>query len=294
MQPVIVNGRDLYVKHHQGQTVITLSEIDQIHEKNGSARRNFNYHVDRFIEGVDFFTMKVSEYRKNFEPQFTGKRGNPNIEVVLLTESGYMLLAKTFNDDLAWDIQRALVQNYFKSKEKSADTFELFRTMIDIVESHDKVLRQHAAQIAALENNTANLELRIQAQKAISAPDLQDTDFFSANEVARSMNLFSARNKLPHSALINAIAFQAGVKPVREQPNQYARIIETVVNPETETTMQMIQYNTKGIEKIKTWVSSFGEYAFFQTFYSRDSKFGKKGDLKNQGFKVGKIKYYVE
>ena len=38
-------------------------------------------------------------------------------EMVLFTESGYMMLVKTFTDDLSWDIQRQLVKTYFRFKE---------------------------------------------------------------------------------------------------------------------------------------------------------------------------------
>lgn len=34
-----------------------------------------------------------------------------------MTESGYLMLVKSFNDDLAWQVQRCLVNAYFKVKE---------------------------------------------------------------------------------------------------------------------------------------------------------------------------------
>ena len=37
-----------------------------------------------------------------------------NKEVVLLTENGYLLLIKVFKDDLSWEVQRVLVNSYFK------------------------------------------------------------------------------------------------------------------------------------------------------------------------------------
>jgi len=38
-------------------------------------------------------------------------------EIPLFTESGYLMLVKTFTDDLSWQIQRQLVKGYFKLKE---------------------------------------------------------------------------------------------------------------------------------------------------------------------------------
>lgn len=37
--------------------------------------------------------------------------------VTLITESGYLLLTKPFNDDLAWQVQRQLVKAYFRCPE---------------------------------------------------------------------------------------------------------------------------------------------------------------------------------
>jgi hypothetical protein len=39
--------------------------------------------------------------------------------IILLTESGYLLLVKSFTDDLAWSVQRQLVNGYFKAIGKN-------------------------------------------------------------------------------------------------------------------------------------------------------------------------------
>lgn len=38
------------------------------------------------------------------------------MDIILVTESGYLMLAKSFTDDLAWKVQRELVNNYFRGK----------------------------------------------------------------------------------------------------------------------------------------------------------------------------------
>ena len=49
------------------------------------------------------------------------ERHNDYMDQVLLTEQGYLMLVKSFTDDLAWEVQRSLVKNYFtKVKQKSA------------------------------------------------------------------------------------------------------------------------------------------------------------------------------
>ena len=41
--------------------------------------------------------------------------------IILITESSYYLLAKIFNDTLAWEVQRKLIDVYFKYKENTIE-----------------------------------------------------------------------------------------------------------------------------------------------------------------------------
>ena len=41
----------------------------------------------------------------------------PNKGLTVLTERGYLLVAKSFNDDLSWKVQDQLVDTYFKARE---------------------------------------------------------------------------------------------------------------------------------------------------------------------------------
>lgn len=52
----------------------------------------------------------LTEYTKDQED--INNRGT-----TYLTESGYLLLVKSFTDDLAWNVQRQLVNSYFKFRE---------------------------------------------------------------------------------------------------------------------------------------------------------------------------------
>ncbi len=43
---------------------------------------------------------------------------NPNADIVLITKRGYLLLVKSFSDDLAWQVQGELVDTYFEVKQQ--------------------------------------------------------------------------------------------------------------------------------------------------------------------------------
>lgn len=119
MQTVTINNTDISVKEYQGKRVVTLKEIDQCHNRpEGTARRNFNKNKQHLIEGVDYFTVSLTtnEIRTQFG---AGKNAGKTMTVV--TESGYLMLVKSFTDDLAWDVQRQLVNSYFRVEQKKAD-----------------------------------------------------------------------------------------------------------------------------------------------------------------------------
>lgn len=118
-EQIIVNDVSLLCKTYNGQRVVTLEDIDNVHNRpDGTARKRFNDNKKHLIENEDYFLIS----RKDLRPIFglnsdKPLRGNPNIKMPLFTESGYLLLVKSFTDDLAWEVQRRLVNSYFKLQE---------------------------------------------------------------------------------------------------------------------------------------------------------------------------------
>ena len=104
-------------KEFDGQMVVTLKDIDTLHQKpEGSARKRFNDNRRHFIEGTDFFRVspgQLSEIR-TVENQEFGIRSNNGGYV--FTQTGYLMIVKSFTDDLSWEIQRRLVNGYFAAQ----------------------------------------------------------------------------------------------------------------------------------------------------------------------------------
>jgi hypothetical protein len=117
---VKINKIEIKVKEYQGQRVLTFEEIDTVHERpRGTAKRNFNKNIKRFIENEDYFKL-TTEDLKALKSEFDSTNFVPsktNRELILITESGYLMLVKSLNDDLAWEVQRKLVKAYFREKE---------------------------------------------------------------------------------------------------------------------------------------------------------------------------------
>ena len=110
-----INNLELAVKVYQNQRVITFKDIDTVHERpDGTAKRNFDTNKRHFVKGEDYFLLKPSDFEKNENRTLE----IPNRGLTVFTESGYLMLVKSFTDDLAWEVQRQLVKNYFRKPQR--------------------------------------------------------------------------------------------------------------------------------------------------------------------------------
>lgn len=113
MNEILIANANVTIKEYQGQRVVTFKDIDTVHQRpDGTARRNFNNNKKHFIEGEDYFVR--NSYEAKNEYGLIAPNG-----VVLVTESGYLMIVKSFTDDLSWDVQRELVKSYFKVKNET-------------------------------------------------------------------------------------------------------------------------------------------------------------------------------
>ncbi|WKN20639.1 ORF6N domain-containing protein [Azotobacter vinelandii] len=169
MTTVTICGHQLPIVEYQGQRVVTLAMIDEVHERpEGTARRNFNEHRPRFIEAEDFFVRNSYEAR---QMGITAPNG-----LTLLTESGYLMLVKSLSDDLAWEVQRQLVRSYFRPAAPAfavpQNLSEALRLAADLEDQKNQALleRDHAiatkAQIGSKREASAMATASAASRKA--------------------------------------------------------------------------------------------------------------------------------
>ena len=133
---ISINNNRIPIKEYNGQRVVTFKDIDLVHGRvEGTARRNFNTNKTRFIKDVDFFKIQPNEIR-------TVGITSPNGGIVI-TESGYLLLVKSFTDDLSWAVQRELVNSYFREKQREIeDTYSKNYQYVDIAKQLSSIMSQ--------------------------------------------------------------------------------------------------------------------------------------------------------
>jgi len=156
---VMINEVNLPVKECNGKIMVTFKDIDMVHDRpEGTAARNFKTNKKHFIEGVDFYICKKSDFLKDgFRPLGIEADNIPNRGLTLISESGYLMVVKSFTDDKSWKVQRDLVNTYFKFKEVShrlseelpIDTQALYQAVLDM----NKNFQTMCNQISNIEND---------------------------------------------------------------------------------------------------------------------------------------------
>ena len=140
-----IGNHEISAKEFNGKRVVTFKDIDMVHERtDGTAKRNFSTNKKHFIDGIDFFSISKKEVGTDFVLTYGFSETAPS--GILITESGYLMLVKSFTDDLAWEVQRQLVDTYFRVKTNDYEMPEM-----------SKEIRA----ILVLDTRTAQMEKRI-------------------------------------------------------------------------------------------------------------------------------------
>lgn len=180
---VVIEGRQLERLTYREQPVLSLSMVDEVHQRSkDTAGKNFRNNRDRFIMGEDYYELPYEEWsvlvgrnssdqtetvRQNLPDQgaYLPNRLNPGGghkgNMIFLTMSGYLMLAKSFTDDLSWNVQRMLVKSYFKLREVQA----LAARDAEKEQLKDELLAMHRKYTALLEKKAVYKSRMSQEEK---------------------------------------------------------------------------------------------------------------------------------
>ncbi len=116
---IIGHTTKLNIVHYKSERVLTYKMIDEAHARNNGAAHNiFQKNKTRFIEGKHYHMVKYAE-AEALKPYGVDV---PPRGLTLITERGYLLLVKSFTDDLAWEVQEQLVDHYFRGENQLLGT----------------------------------------------------------------------------------------------------------------------------------------------------------------------------
>ena len=111
-----IEDAEMQIREYNGQRVVTFKDIDTVHQrKSGTAKASFRRNKKYFQEGTDYVVLT-----RNSIGTLSTIGNIPPKGITLLTESGYLMVVKTFTDDLSWQVQRQLVNAYFNVRKTAS------------------------------------------------------------------------------------------------------------------------------------------------------------------------------
>ena len=115
---ITIENTEMQIMEYNGQRVVTFDDICAVHK---CERKRLTKHFERkrkhFLKDEDYYELTRKELNDLTSPN-SKIIGNPMIKAYLFTESGYLMIIKCLDDDLAWKVQRQLVNSYFKVKQE--------------------------------------------------------------------------------------------------------------------------------------------------------------------------------
>lgn len=247
---VLINNQEVQVKEFNNQRVVTFKEIDKVHERvEGTAGRNFRENKKHFIEEEDYFFIKPSDIGSN---EIRRSEIN-NSGTYLITETGYLMLVKSFTDDLAWKVQRQLVNSYFRVKEE-IKTLEAVNESIKLITpifEDLKIDKSMQFLVAKTFFKKAGVDIPLEIE--------EKEHFYDTKQIAKKLGLYTMSNKA---------AFQA-VKQIIRKLDIKEDEMKTVLETNGSWTGTVTKYSNKVTEKVKEWLKE------------NNNPISVKGDKKN-------------
>ena len=172
------------------------------------------------------------------------------------------------------------------------------RNALNEIEENEKRLKY-------IENKTGNNEKEINLVKDKTEENTDEIqnikkkidviiqkDYCLASDIAEQLNVYS-ENNLPHSNFIGATARTLGMKVSYKH---YYEDEQVAVVPDISKGNQYYQiyYKPKAVKEIIEWFKKNKEEIEYKIIYERNTKNGKKGEVKEQGYKIENICYKIK
>lgn len=112
-----IENKEIKKIDYKGIPVITAKMIAELHGKEVlRVNEQFRRNQEKLIENEDYILLNKYEIAESDLKDYLFPKGSNSITMPAFTETGYLMLVKTFENEMSWKIQRILVKSYFKVK----------------------------------------------------------------------------------------------------------------------------------------------------------------------------------
>jgi len=161
--------------------------------------------------------------------------------------------------------------------------------LINIMQNAIDYMRENNIRVDNLELGLNEVKEEVKELK--SKIDIKiKNNYCLASDIAEQLNIYS-ENKIPHSNFIGAIARELGYKISYKHfyEDEYIAIVKDV----TKNEYWQVYFKPVSVNEIIKWFNENKEEIYYEIQYIRNTKNGKKGELKEKGYKIENICYKV-
>ena len=239
---------------YENETKERLINARELHRKLENKRRFSDWIKQRIIQ-YDF--IENQEFIKHHNFVMVGNLKRPQIDYYITIDMAKEL-CMVENNSTGKQLRRYFIETekrYRNIINKSNNT----NSLIDIMQNAINYMKENNIRVDNLEIDLKDVKEDIKDLKSKIDIKIQN-NYCLASDIAEQLNLYS-ENKIPHSNLIGAIARQLGYKI------SYKHYYED-------------EYKNKND-------------IYYEIQYVRNTKNGKKGEIKEKGYKIEEICYKI-
>lgn len=270
-------------ENNKGERLVNARELHKVLEN----KRKFSDWIKQRIEHYGF--IENSEFIRFHNFVKGDKKGYGNktqIEYYLIIDMAKEL-CMVENNDIGKKLRKYFIEvekGYRKIVESPQNIFDVMRLALDQIEENEKRLK-------SVENiskqNTEEIE---KIKRKIDV--IIQKDYCLASDIAEELEIYS-ENNLPHSNFIGAIARKLGMKISYKHYYEDGNI---AIVPDISKGNQYYQiyYKQKAVKEIIKWFNENKKEIEYKIIYERNTKNGKKGEVKEIGYKIENVCYKIK
>ena len=259
-----------------------LINARELHNALKSKRDFSNWISDRikkyhFVENEDFSTILLES---------TG--GRPRKEYILKLDVAKEI-ALIENNEQGRNIRRYFIEVEKRYRE-IVNTNSSTNQLIYIMQNAIDYMKENNLRVDKLEIGLREVKNEIKNIKSTIDIKIKN-NYCLASDIAEQLKLYS-ENKIPHSNLIGAIARELGFKISYKHYYEDENI--AIVKDISKNEYWQVYFKPKGVEEIIKWFNKNRDEIYYEIQYIKNTKNGKKGEIKEKGYKIEDICYKVK
>ena len=235
-----------------------------------------------FIENIDY--IRFRKFTKGDNKGF----GNRSSNEYYLTFDTSKEICMIENNSVGRNIRRYFIETekrYRNILNISNNTNQL----IDIMQNAINYMRENNIRVDNLEIGLNEVKEDVKELKSKIDIKIQN-DHCLASDIAEQLKLYS-ENKILHSNLIGAIARELGYKISYKHYYEDENI--AIIKDISKNEYWQVYYKPKAVKEIIEWFNKNKNDIYYEIQYIRNTKNGKKGEIKERGYKIEEIYYKI-